>query len=125
MLRILYALVALFLASAAPALATEANSTVAEGSRVVCSADCRLYGFLATTGASAGYVLIFDATSAPSDGTVTPKLCYSVPATSTVAASWGDIPAQFTTGLTIVFSTTGCYTKTVSATAFFSVQVKP
>lgn len=119
------ATLALFFALAVPAAATEFNSSVAEGSRVVCSSACNLYGVSATTGATAGYVLIFDATAAPADGTVTPKFCYSVPATSTVGASWNGIPAQFATGLTVVFSSTGCYSKTVSATAFFSVQVKP
>ena len=103
---------------------TSVQSATAEGSHVLKSSQGYLNGFSATSGASAGYVLIFDATSAPADGTVTPKFCYYVPANNTTGASWISYPAPFSNGIVIVFSTTGCFTKTISNTAFFSAQVQ-
>lgn len=82
-----------------------------------------LYGFTVTSGASAGYVLVFDATSLPADGTVTPQNCIKVAATSTVSESFNP-PEQFATGIVVAFSTTGCFTKTASSTAFFNVQAQ-
>lgn len=102
---------------------TPVVSTAAEGSHVLKAGAGNLYGLSVTTGASAGYVMIFNATSAPADGAVTPIKCYSVPATSSFGASWNN-PAAFSTGITVVFSTTGCFTKTISATAFISGEVK-
>lgn len=103
---------------------TAVQSTVAEGSRVFKASPGLLNSFSATSGASAGYVMFFDAITAPADGTVTPKLCYSVAANTTVRDNFGSFSVPFTTGIVSVFSTTGCYTKTVSATAFFSAQVQ-
>lgn len=108
---------------AAGAAITPVVSSAAESGHVLKASAGSLYGLNVTTGASAGYVLIFDATSAPSNGAVTPKKCYYVPSVSTLGASW-DVPAAFATGITVVFSTTGCFTKTASATAFFSGEVK-
>lgn len=81
-----------------------------------------LYSGNLTSGASAGYVMIFNATSAPADGTVTPAYCSVLSANSTWNMANTPIPALFSTGITIVFSTTGCFTKTASATAFISGQ---
>ena len=100
------------------------QTSTAAGSLVFKATPGLLMGFSMTTGASAGYLLFFDATSVPADGTVTPKFCYSVPATSTYAASWLTYPPFFTNGIVAVFSTTGCFTKTISATAFISGQVQ-
>lgn len=112
--------------TAAPAsAATSANTPVvsgaAEGSKVLKSSAGNLYALTVSVGATSGYVMIFDATSAPSDGAVTPKWCVPVSSNGTngfVAAEWG-VPWRFATGITAVFSTTGCFTKTVSATASF------
>lgn len=124
---------AVILASFAnPAVATpignpivSVQSSVAEGSRILkTTGGTFLNGFSATSGSVAGYVLIFDSATVPADGTVTPKLCYSIPATSTTGASWLNYPIPFSNGIVIVFSSTGCFSKTVSATAFFSAQVQ-
>lgn len=78
-----------------------------------------------TTGAVAGNLLILDATSVPADGAVTPKYCYPWPATSGSSVSWPN-GARFQTGIVAVFSSAAsCFTKTASATAFFSAQVAP
>ena len=80
-----------------------------------------LYGLSATLGATAGYVMVFDATSAPADGAVTPKYCWAVPANGSLAMGW-PTAAAFATGIVAVFSSTGCFTKTASATAFLTGQ---
>lgn len=108
--------------SVAPAgIAPTVTSAVAS-SLVAKAAAGNLYHWTVTSGASAGFVMIFDATSAPVDGAVTPKECVVVAANSTVRDAQADIPDRFTTGITIVFSTTGCFSKTASATAFIKAD---
>lgn len=113
--------------SAAGVATTPVVSASAESGHVLKSGAGNLYGFSATVGVTSGYVMLFNATSAPADGAVTPLFCYPVTSNGTnggMGASWGDLPARFSTGITIVFSTTGCFTKTASATAFFAGQVQ-
>ncbi len=98
-------------------------SGAAESNHVFKASAGNLYAYQVTTGAAAGYVLIFDATSAPADGAVTPKKCVAVAANSTVGVGMNP-PEAYATGITAVFSTTGCFTKTASATATFSGDVK-
>jgi hypothetical protein len=127
MLPVLMILAALcapaFAAPVGNPVAAQQNS-VAAGSLIPTTTYNKLNSFSATSGASAGFVLVFDATAAPSDGTVTPKNCYELPANTTLGVSWGDYPEPFTTGIVLVFSTTGCFIKTISNTAFFSVQAQ-
>lgn len=96
-------------------------STALEASHVICAAACTLYSGQITTGGTAGFLLIFDATSAPSDGAVTPKKCVTVAANTSVGMA-AVTPLSFTTGAVVVFSSTGCFTKTASATAYFSFE---
>jgi hypothetical protein len=104
---------------------TPVVSTAAEGSRVLkASRGCIISGYV-TTGAVAGYMMIFNATSAPADGAVTPINCVYVPANTTIGLNWAPQPPEwYSTGITVVFSSTGCFTKTVSATAFFHALVQ-
>lgn len=102
---------------------TPVVSSAAESNRVFKASAGNLYAYQVTTGAAAGYVMIFNATSAPADGAVTPVKCVVVAANSTVGVSINP-PEAFSTGITAVFSTTGCFTKTASATAMFSGDVK-
>lgn len=103
---------------------TPVVSSAAEANRVLKASAGNLYGLTVTTGAAAGFVLVFNATSAPSDGAVTPIYCFSVPATTSAGISW-PVPAAFSTGITVSFSTgADCFTKTASSTAFFSGAVK-
>lgn len=104
---------------------TSVVSASAESNHVLKGSAGNLYGFQVTSGASAGYVMIFNATAAPGDGAVTPIKCYVLPANSTMGASWSQgPPLVFSTGITVVFSTTGCFSKTASATAFISGETK-
>jgi hypothetical protein len=101
------------------------QSAATEGSHVLKASAGLLNGFNATnTGGSAGYVLLIDSATVPADGAVTPKFCYALPAASTTGASWISYPAPFNNGIVIVFSTSGCFTKAISANAFFSAQVQ-
>lgn len=102
---------------------TPVVSSAAEANHVLKATPGNLYGLSVTTGATAGYVLLFNATSAPADGAVTPLFCYAIPASSSIGVTF-DIPAAFATGITASFSSTGCFTKTASATAFFAGSVK-
>lgn len=99
------------------------SSSATEGSHVACGAACNVYRVSVTTGGTAGYITGFNATSAPADGAVTPVLCRAVAANSTLSISYADMPSRWSTGATFVFSSTGCFTKTISATAFFEWSV--
>lgn len=98
-------------------------SAAAESDHVLKGSAGSLISVSTTAGASAGYMLIFDATAAPVDGAVTPKVCIPVVANGSADRAW-QTPLSFATGITVSFSTTGCFSKTASATAFFSAQVR-
>lgn len=75
-------------------------------------ADSTLY-------AAVWYVLVFDATSDPGNGAVTPAKCYAVPAgQASFTAGWPSNGVAMATGITAVVSTTGCFNETQSAHAF-------
>lgn len=101
-----------------------AQSSSAESSHVLKSSAGSLLGLIVTAGASAGYVLVYDAKTAPSNGTVTPVLCFYMPATSTIVEAWETHPLAFNNGIVAVFSTTGCFSQTTSSTAFIHGQVQ-
>jgi len=92
------------------------TSAAAESSHVIKASAGNLYRVAITTGASGGYLMVFDAATAPADGTVTPKICRAVGANASLDVIY-DYPERYATGVTVVFSTTGCFTKTASATA--------
>lgn len=97
-------------------------ATAAVASNLVAKASAgNLYGFNVVNGASAGYVMVFNATAAPADGAVTPLKCYTLAANSSIEILY-DPPVRCGTGVTLVFSTTGPFTKTASATAFISAE---
>jgi hypothetical protein len=73
-----------------------------------------------TLSAAAWWIMIYDATAAPSDGAVTPKKCYAIASGTTSFAAAFQTPPIFTTGIVIGVSTTGCFSKTASAHAFIS-----
>lgn len=106
-----------------PAQATYVVSTSAEANHILKNAAGSLVDLEVSTGAASGFVLVFDAVSAPADGAVTPIKCWQVPANAALDKSF-PIPVQFNTGITVSFSTTGCFTKTASATAFISGDIQ-
>lgn len=98
-------------------------TATAASSKVLKASAGNLYGYTGTSGASAGYFLVYDLTAAPSNGTVTPVDCVSVPATTTIGVNYSP-PLVMAAGATVAFSTTGCFTQTLSATAFISGEAK-
>jgi hypothetical protein len=73
-----------------------------------------------TLAASAWWVLLFNATSLPANGAITPFKCYAMPAATTVFSAAFPSPVTLSTGTTIGVSTTGCFTQTASIHAFIS-----
>lgn len=106
--------------SAAGSALTAVPSTAVETGHVIKASAGNLYGFEVTSGASAGFIMVFNSTTVPADGAVTPVKCYVIAANATVAVQFSPTPLRLSTGVTLVFSTTGCFTKTASATAFIS-----
>ena len=100
------------------------SSTAAEGARVLKATAGNVYSISVTSGASAGYVMVFNSATAPADGAVTPVKCWSLAATSSMHMTFNPVPMHLGTGVTVVFSTTGCFTKTASATAHISGEVR-
>jgi hypothetical protein len=114
--------------AAAAAGITPVFSAAAESGHVLKASAGNLYNAYATS-TVAGYLLIFNATSAPADGAVTPQDCVPGALTQTgiyaASINYNPGPAEpFTTGVTLVWSSTGCFTKTASATAFLHGQAK-
>lgn len=103
---------------------TPVVSAAAEGSHVLKASAGNFYSMTTTTGGTAGFVMTFNLTAPPADGAVTPVECVSVAANSTVAINYNPgPPTAYATGITAVFSSTGCFTKTISNTAFFNAKV--
>lgn len=108
--------------------ATSISSSTLAANLVVKGSAGNLYSFEVSADATLytanWYILIYNATSAPIDGAVTPVKCYLIPAaTSTFAAAFPH-PVNFSTGITIGVSSTGCFTKTASIHAFISGDFK-
>lgn len=96
-------------------------SAAVEGTHVLKGSAGNLYGLVVTNTTVAGYVMVFNATTAPADGAVTPIYCLPIGINQTVSLTGpSTIPISFSTGISVAFSTTGCFTKTVSATAMFT-----
>lgn len=98
---------------------TPVASAAASGGEVIKATPGNLYGVNVASGASAGFVMLIDAVAVPADGAVAPKKCWHVAANATIDHKW-VVPIRFNAGIVVVFSTTGCYSKTASATAFIS-----
>lgn len=109
--------------SAASAAVAPAASSSVGNSLILKASGANLYSFHVTSGASAGYILLFNSATVPADGAVTPVGCWALAANSTFSTGY-HVPARLSNGAVLVFSTTGCFTKTASATAFFSGVVQ-
>jgi hypothetical protein len=107
-------------ADASSGVATTRTTAVA-GSIVLKTSAGNLYGFNVVAGASAGYVMVYNSTTVPADGATQPFFVMPVAANAGIAYNF-DTPLRFSTGIVLVFSTTGPFTKTISATAFLGGQ---
>lgn len=102
---------------------TDSTSTALEGARVFKASAGTLYRVTLTITTVSGWLMIFNATSAPADGAVTPAYCAPVLSNGTtgfIAVDFSGAPRTLSTGITAVFSSTGCFTKTTSATGYFN-----
>lgn len=107
--------------SANAAIVPTVSSALASG--VVAKASPgNLYRVTLTTTVS-GYLMGFNSITVPADGAVTPQLCRAVPAGST-EVDHAEVPQRYTVGISIAFSTTGCFTKTASVSAMFEVDAQ-
>lgn len=97
-------------------------SATLEASHILKTGPGTFYGGEVTIGATAGFLLLFDSATIPADGAVLPLKCWVVPASSTIAVNC-PMPVACSSGISVVFSTTGPFSKTASASAFFSFQV--
>ncbi len=107
-----------------PSTSTKVSTTALAANLVVRNAAAKLQTFEvqadSTLSAAPWWVMIYDATSAPADGAVTPAKCYSIPmGISQIGGTFNSGGTSFTTGITIGVSTTGCFTKTASTHAAF------
>lgn len=105
------------------------SSAAAEACKVLKASAGVLVDLTTTIGATSGYALVFDATSAPVDGAVTPAWWYPINSNGTfggINKTWSsNAPLKFATGITVCFSTTGPFTKTASSTGVaHSAQVQ-
>lgn len=100
------------------------NSTAIEASHICKTAKGVLDQASVTTGASAGFWMIFDSATDPADGTVAPAKCWQVAASSSLGVG-PLLGITFNKGIVFVFSTgASCATKTESSTAWFSGQAQ-
>ena len=140
MKKLLLALLLLFAPMEAYAAPSGANNgavnkrTVALANNLVlrttCNQNCVLTSFEVsqdgTLSAAPWTILIFDATTAPVDGAVTPAKCYTVPTGTTSFTAAFNIPPIFLNGIVIAVSTNvSCFTQTSPvAHAFISGDVQ-
>lgn len=107
--------------------ATPVVSATAEGSHVLKPSPGALLAFYVTSSSgAAGFILIFNSTTIPADGAVTPIECIPITAGPSYAyANFAPQPPEwYSTGISAAYSTTGCFTKTVSSGAFFHALVQ-
>lgn len=102
-------------------------SAVLETSHVLKASSGQLLSLSAVIGATSGYLMLFDVTTVPADGPVLPKWTQYIASSGgagTLTQRWAPgPPLYFASGIVVVFSSTGPFTKTSSATAYFSAQV--
>lgn len=103
---------------------TPVSSSALAANTVIKASAGNLYSFEvsadSTLSGAAWWIMIYNATSAPVDGAVTPLKCYAMASGTTSYGAAFPTPAAFSTGITIGVSTTGCFTKTASTHAFIS-----
>lgn len=103
---------------------TPTTTSALAANLVVKASGGNLYSFEvaadSTLSATAWWIMIYNATSAPGDGAVTPLKCYAMPLGATSFAAAFPTPLALSTGGVIGVSTTGCFTKTASTHAFIS-----
>lgn len=103
---------------------TPVVSTAAEKGHVLKAGPGHLYAAYATNvTATAGFLVVLNATAIPTDGAITPLACIPLPASGAASLNYvPSPPAMFSTGIVIAAtSASSCFTLTTGViTAFFS-----
>lgn len=101
------------------ALTPVTASTAVESNHVLKGSAGTFYGVQVNTTSAAEWVMLFNATTLPANGAVTPVAVWQVPANTTLSIS--ENPAfTMSTGIVIGCSTTGPFTLTASALCTFA-----
>lgn len=98
------------------------STPVASNALVAATIPCALHAVNVANGTTAGWVLLYDANAVPADGTVKPRRVWQMAANTSLELRFA-VPIQLLTGCTLVYSSTGPFTQTASATAFISADV--
>lgn len=106
----------------APSGITFATTSAAAGSLIAKASAGTFYSVLLSSSVG-GYAMIFDSATVPADGAVTPRWVWPILANTPYTFTSSPNPSlPFASGITIVISTTGPYTKTISATGAITVE---
>lgn len=120
--------IAAFLALLAPISASAAVGDVVAptvtSALIAKTVSADLFDINVVSGATAGYVMVFDAKTVPADGAVVPVYCMPLAANTGLQSNFRAEPTAFQNGVVVVFSSTGCFTKTASATAYIAAYVR-
>ena len=105
------------------------QSASVETGHVIKASPGNLYDFNvsadATLAAAQWEVLVFNSTTVPASGAVTPVKCYIVPAGTTSVSGAFPTPLYLGTGISMAVSTAAtCFTKTDSAHGFISADAQ-
>lgn len=97
------------------------QSGASENGHVFKTSSGLLYDIQVAVASTSGYLMVFDSATIPADGAVTPIMCLQTASAYSQNVTLA-YPVPFKNGLSVAFSTTGCFTKTGSP-AFFAAQI--
>jgi hypothetical protein len=115
--------------SASPTVAgtTQFASSSAQataGNVVIKASAGNLYGISAVGGAGAGFLMVFNSATVPVDGAVSPVICIPLAIGAYADVNLRGQPSGFTAGISVAYSSTGCFTKTAAAAGFFRADYR-
>jgi hypothetical protein len=103
---------------------TPGSSAALESSHILKASAGNLYSLYAFSTVS-GFLMTFNSSTAPSNGAVNPVECIPVFANSFATIDFSGVPPDnYSDGIVAAFSTTGPFTFTASATAFFKWRIQ-
>lgn len=107
---------------------TNVKSTAVEASRILKATPGTLYWLTCNIGATSGWLMLFDLVGVPSDGGVAPDFATYISSDGVGGLLSLTLPTMGISfpkyGIVAVFSSTGPFTKTASATASFFAGLK-
>lgn len=107
-------------------IATPVSTSALAANQIIVTGAHQLLSFQvsadSTLSGAAWWIMVYNATTAPADGAVTPTKCYALPSGATAFTGAFFAPVAFSTGIVIGVSSTGCFAKTASTHAFISAD---